>query len=263
MSKRKQAVTGQSKKVQQGRFSQQFMRVITNPWLRRLSLLLVLSGGLYALLQQLSLSQLLPIESVQIEGEFKYLDQQKLKDSALPHVSGGFFSVDLDRIRNHLIQLPWVEDVSIRRQWPDALRIRVMEKQPVAFWDDKQILSSRGSLFEPEAIDSHLQLPRLRGPVGQHENMLMELGRMQAWLADTGLVIQQMVQDERRSWVLTMQSGLELRLGRNDQHQRLHRFINVYTDKLMGQKQNIKHIDMRYTNGLAVAWKSAKPDLGA
>jgi cell division protein FtsQ len=60
-----------------------------------------------------------------------------------------------------------------------------------------------------------------------------------------------------------MQSGLELRLGRNDQHQRLHRFIDVYTDKLMGQKQNIKHIDMRYTNGLAVAWKKAKADLGA
>jgi cell division protein FtsQ len=263
MSKRKQAVSGQSKKVRQGRFYQQFMLLVKNPWLGKLSLLVLLAGGLLAGLQQLNLSTVLPIESVQIEGEFRYLDKRKLQDSALPHVSGGFFSVNLDRIRNHLVELPWVEDVSIRRQWPNALRIRVMEKQPVAFWDDSEILSSRGSLFQPEVIDQDLRLPRLSGPGGQHKNMLMELGRMQAWLADTGLVIEHIIQDERRSWILTMQSGLELRLGRNDQHQRLHRFIDVYTDKLMGQKQNIKHIDMRYTNGLAVAWKKAKADLGA
>ena len=263
MSKRKQAVKGQSKTAPPGRFQQSVKWIMSNTWLRKAALITFAGAALIALLQQISLTDVMPIESVQIEGEFRYLNKQNLQNSALPYVSGGFFSVNLDKVRNHLIDLPWVEDVSIRRQWPNALRIRVMEKQPVAFWGDKQILSSRGSLFEPQSIDNGMRLPVLNGPTGQHQNMLKELSRMQAWLIDTGLIITQINQDERRSWTVIMESGLELRLGRNNQHQRLHRFVDVYNERLMGQKQNIKYIDMRYTNGLAVAWKNAKQGLGA
>ena len=238
--------------------------LLTNKlWLRKLVFVTLLSVGLFTAIQQISFDDVLVIETVQIEGEFRYLDKQNLQNSALPHVSGGFFSVNLDRIRNHLLELPWVEDVSIRRQWPHSLRIRVIEKQPVAFWGEKEILSARGNLFRPESIDQSLQLPVLTGPEGQYGNMLKELSRMQAWLVDTGLVIKHISQDERRSWTLTMASGLELRLGRHKQHERLHRFVDVYTEKLMHKQQKIKHIDMRYTNGLAVAWKKPQKDLGA
>jgi cell division protein FtsQ len=231
--------------------------------LRKLLMLALLFGLMLGVHNRLTRSDVLAIETVQIEGEFRYLSKQHLKENALPHVSGGFFSVNLERIRNRLLELPWVEDASIRRQWPNALNIRVMEKKPVAYWGDKQLLSSKAVLFEPETADANMGLPKLSGPLGQHRNMLMELGRMQAWLADTGLSISRVNQDERRSWTLVMTSGMELRLGRKYQHERLLRFVEVFTGKLMKKKQNIKHIDMRYTNGLAVAWKKTTRDQGA
>ncbi len=263
MSKRKQAVKGQQKKAGHGPAYERAVGLLKSRGLRKLLVLAALFGMVFGIHDWLTASDVLAIESVQIEGEFRYLSKQHLKENALPYVSGGFFSVNLERIRNRLIELPWVEDVSIRRQWPNTLNIRVMEKQPVAYWGDKQLLSSKAVLFEPEAINTNMGLPKLNGPLGQHRNMLMELSRMQAWLADIGLIISRVNQDERRSWTLVMASGMELRLGRKHQHERLLRFVEVYTGKLMKQKQNIKHIDMRYTNGLAIAWKKAARDQGA
>ncbi|VAW69866.1 Cell division protein FtsQ [hydrothermal vent metagenome] len=198
----------------------------------------------------------LPVKSVQIEGEFKYLDKERLRQQALPVANGGFFSIDLSVIRSRLENMSWVEDVSVRRQWPDRLIVRVIEKQPVVYWGKDAVISSKGKLFVPENKLS-IKLPSLIGPEGQYRFMLTELARMQAWLLETDLYIQKMNLDARRSWTLSMTSGLELRLGRKQMHERLHRFVSVYKSHLKTQKREIKHIDMRYTNGFAVAWKEA------
>ena len=261
---KKQAVRGVAKRNDNNQWREKIIIVIKNVWLHRVfALSLICVPGWFAY-QKLQTIDVLPIASVYIEGEFKYLSKQDLQQQALPYVRGGFFSVDLNNIRQALMAVPWVEDVSVRRQWPDTLTVRVIEKQPVAYWGKDKLLSSRGDLFEPANIKNRiikqdLLLPELIGPENQHKIMLKELARLQAWLVDTGLVIKQIKQDARRSWTLYMVSGLELRLGRNNKHERLHRFVDVYSQQLSKQTQNIKpriikHVDMRYTNGFAIAW---------
>ncbi len=264
MAKRSHAVRGKSKSRQkQGRqWLAHVMPLLQSRWLKVGVLLSGLTVALVWLQQQIDIDQLLPIERVQIEGEFKHLSTQDLQERALPHVSGGFFTVNLVDVRNALINLPWVEDLSIRRTWPDALTIRVIEKQAVAYWGERQLVSSRAEVFEPNGLSRDMVLPVLIGPQGQHEEMLKELARMQAWLMESGLMISKILQDERRSWVLYMESGLELRLGRHSRSERLHRFVDVYKLHLQKKNEQIKHIDMRYTNGFAVAWKQEQQGRG-
>lgn len=206
--------------------------------------------------KNINLQQVLPISAVKIEGEFNYLDKEQLRKQTMPVVNGGFFSVDLPAIRNALVNVAWVEDVSVRRQWPDGLLVRVIEKQPVAYWGKNSLLSSKGIVFVPHK-KLVTNMPELEGPDGQHAIMLKELARMQAWLSGTGLYINKMKLDARRSWTIQMSEGLELRLGRKQMHERLQRFASVYKNNLQAEKREIKHIDMRYTNGFAVAWKEA------
>ena len=253
MAKKSQAVKGVRHQQKTHQWREKLNAVVKLSWLKKAVMVSLVLGVMWWAQHQLSTIEVLPISTVKIEGEFKYLSKQVLKDHALPHVRGGFFTVDLISVREALLELPWVEDVSIRRQWPDALSARVMEKIPVAYWNTNKLLSSRGELFEPKEIKLTVVLPEIVGQEGQHKNMLEELGRLQAWLADTGLIIQKMKQDARRSWTLTMTTGLELRLGRDQQHERLHRFVDIYDQQLKKQIQQIKHIDMRYTNGFAVA----------
>ncbi len=257
MSKR-QAVRGVKKveNVRMGKTLAVLQSLAHTLWKPKLLLLCLLVVSVSVIFTQINLQQILPISSVKIEGEFNYLDKEQLKKRAMPVVDGGFFSVNLSAVRNVLISLPWVEDVSVRRQWPDQLLVRVIEKKPVVYWGDNAVLSAKGVLFVPDKKLSE-NLPYLQGPDGLHKTMFQELARMQAWLLETGLHIQVMSLDERRSWTLTMTDGIELRLGREKMHQRLQRFASVYKNNFQSEMRKIKHIDMRYTNGFAVAWTEA------
>lgn len=225
----------------------------------------VIFVGLY-IYNYANLDTVLPIQTLKIEGEFKFLNKKQLQKQAEPVVNGGFFNVNLSAVRKVLVNLPWVESVSVRRQWPDTLLVRVIEQKPVVLWGEDGVISVKGELFVPR-VNSDLNLPHLFGPQGQHQVMLKELARMQAWLLETGLLIKNIELNARRSWILTMTSGMELRLGREQMHERLNRFVSVYKEKLQTEMQNksrfknagreIKYVDMRYTNGFAVAWKEA------
>lgn len=230
--------------------------VLAALWKPKFIVAVLLGGLVFNVYQQEYLQKIWPVESVKIEGEFRYLNKEKMRLNAMPMVNGGLLTVKLADVRNTLIEMPWVEDVSVRRQWPNQLVIRVIEKKPVVFWGDDGVLSAKGKLFKPETRLSD-ELPLLAGPEGQHQMMLKEMARMQAWLLETGLHIQEMAQDARRSWTLKLSDGMELRLGRQLMHERLNRFVSIYKNNLQVEKREIKHVDMRYTNGFAVAWKEA------
>jgi len=256
-AKKSQAVSGRgAKRKEAGETTKLLYKLIIFLWRPKLLLSMIVAGGILTAYYNVNLHDFLPIETVEIEGEFKFLNKQQLLSHTLPVTKGGFFNVSLSQIRDTLADLAWVEDVSVRREWPDKLLVRVIEKKPVVLWGKKGIVSNKGDLFKPEKMPE-LKLPHLIGPQGQHKNMLQTLARMQAWLLETDLRIVNVELNPRRSWTLTLQSGMELRLGRKQIQERLNRFVSVYEGTLKIDKRDINYIDMRYTNGFSVAWKKA------
>ncbi|MGD9163991.1 MAG: FtsQ-type POTRA domain-containing protein, partial [Chromatiales bacterium] len=132
-------------------------------WIRvRRSLPPLLLAGLLLtvlglLIQQASDPQVLPVRVVGVDGEIVHLDRQRLESTVAGAVEGSFFSVDLPRIRDKLEQLPWIESASVRRIWPDTLRVRVVEQVPLAFWGEDGLVNQRGEVFRPA------KLPQLHG----------------------------------------------------------------------------------------------------
>ena len=149
MNKKRQAVRGinKAKNENVGKALVVLASLVRIIWRPKLLLLSILVVSVSVIVTQVNMQKILPISSVKIEGEFKYLDKEQLKNQSMPVVDGGFFSVDLLAVRNVLIGLPWVEDVSVRRQWPDQLLVRVIEKKPVVYWGDNAVLSAKGVLF--------------------------------------------------------------------------------------------------------------------
>ncbi|ABA59303.1 Cell division protein FtsQ [Nitrosococcus oceani ATCC 19707] len=196
----------------------------------------------------------LPLRQVNIKGQFKYVTQQKLHKVTAGYVKGGFFNVNLKTIRTVVEELPWVAQVNVRRVWPDALQIEVQEKIPLARWGKDALISIEGEIFTPPEASFPQGLPKLQGPPDSERLLVSRLEKIQAQLNSLGLRVVQLTMGERRDWHVVFEDGMELILGRAHSKQRLTRFQQIYAHLLRLHREDIKRVDMRYTNGFAITW---------
>lgn len=203
----------------------------------------------------------LPVKRVTVEGDLRHVDRSALITAVSPHVRGSFLDVDVARIRAAGESLPWVRQVRVRRVWPDTLHLIVEEQQAIARWNEDGLVNRRGSVFMPPAETLPAGLVQLTGPDGTSELMARRLAEIQRMLAPLDLRVVALRMDERRSWELDFADGMQLKLGRAAGEQRLQRFMAVFNGGLARYLPLIQEVDMRYTNGLAVVWKSGEqPD---
>ena len=194
----------------------------------------------------------LPIRQVHIEGEFLRLDTFRLQELVTDKVRGGFFNIDVAAIRNVLVALPWVNDVSVHRVWPDGLRVIVNEQTAVVRWNETGLLNEQGQYFSPGRDTFPLDLPLLEGP---EESQELLLERFKLLKQTYGLSVVRLQLNERRAWKFELENGLSVVLGRRDFENRIERFVNVVIKNLGEKISQAREIDMRYTNGFAVRWK--------
>jgi len=223
-------------------------------WLGPLFLLAIVVAG-WQLSDHLP-EVIMPIDNVQIEGRFVHLSQDDIRQQLRQVLAGDYFTADIKSVRASLLSLPWIQDASIRRQWPSTIQIRVVEKQPVAYWSDDSLLSDRGELFEPANINREMQLPVIKGPEGLQHKVWEFLLVLHTELSGLGLDVEKLVLDERRSWSMLLSNGVEVQLGRNDTQKRMQRFIKVFSMQNAPNIDDIEYIDLRYPNGFAMRGRS-------
>jgi cell division protein FtsQ len=224
-------------------------------WMLGLCLFAVMgSGGLWVFLK-LQDPTLLPVRVVRIDGRVIHMERGRLEQSLGGLIQGNYFTLDVEALQRAAKRLPWVEQVTVRRVWPDTLRMWVREKDPLARWGKSRLISTRGVAFEPRPEEMPTGLPRLFGPDGTERKVAAGYRRMQRQLAALGLGIERLHLDARQAWWVKLDNGLELHLGNQDTENRLRRFIRAYPRLIQDQAGTLTAIDLRYTNGLAARRK--------
>lgn len=203
----------------------------------------------------LSNSDTLPIKQVRIEGDFTHLSPVDLQLLVTDKVRGGFFNLDVDAVRLALLNEPWVREVTVKRIWPDALRVIVIEQIPVVRWGETGLLNSSGKYFEPERNSIPTNLPILSGPAGSEITVLDRFNVMQERMNLLGFKILSLTLNERRAWSFQLVNGIKVILGRRDFEERLNRFLTLIPTTISGRIEQTDSIDMRYTNGFSIRWK--------
>ena len=196
-----------------------------------------------------------PLEVVEVKGDFRYMDKQELQGAIAPHVEGGFFTVDVSAIRAVAEQLPWVYKASVKRVWPATLRIQIEEQQAVAQWGEQGYLNKKGEPFFPTQLNPVLKLPALGGPEGHELKVLENFHGVTKMLAPLGIQVTRMELDSRRAWHLQVGYGVLLELGRADTRVRLQRFISAYPTVFAARIEDLRRVDLRYSNGFSVYWQ--------
>ena len=199
-----------------------------------------------------------PVTRVAVTGEFRYVDRQEIAQQVQPFLAKGFVQLNLEIIRNDLKANPWVYDVNIARVWPDEISINVVEQIPIARWDDVGYLNHRGELFRPKKMIQMNELPLLSGPQGSTEQVMMQFQQFNEGLQQQGLKLQSLSLDQSGNWIAILNNRVSIVLGSTQIMEKMRRFVKTYKAVLKEQFELIERIDMRYSNGLAVAWKNAK-----
>lgn len=227
-------------------------------WMRiALLSVLILAGTAVTSLAYIKLTdeQTLPLRVVRIEGDFHYLDTQKLKALLSLQLNKNFLALDIEGLHEQVKAVPWVDQVSVRRKWPDTLMLEIHEQQPLARWNKGGLVNQRGEWFAADFNTATSSLPELEGPDGTAATLSGEFIYINSVLKHLHLQASRLSMTHRRSWKLDLGNGLSLQLGRMNVHARLQRFMKIYQQIIANQLQKIESVDMRYTNGFAVRWK--------
>lgn len=127
--------------------------------------------------------------------------------AAIPKMTGGFFSMNLDSTREEILALPWVRNVDIHRYWPGQLVIRIEEHQPAAAWNDRAMLNTHGEVFEVEPNGQlAMQLPRLYAPEGMEKLVARQFSEFIQVVRPASLKVEQVVVTARQSWRVRLSS---------------------------------------------------------
>lgn len=198
-----------------------------------------------------------PLRYVRVEGELQYLDVERLHMALSPSVRSGYFSLDMGEVEGAVRAFAWVDTVRVARVWPDTLVVALKEQKPVARWGDKALLNERGERFEPPDVGSFAALPIIYGPAGMERALLDELKGLNKRLDNKGMNVAVLELSKRRAYSIKLNNELDILFGRQEPSVALDHFMTLAPHLGEDRMPLLQRVDLRYTNGFAVVWKSA------
>jgi cell division protein FtsQ len=189
--------------------------------------------------------------------ELRHVSSLLLGQAVRQRLSGSFFSVDLDRLRAGIEQVPWVRRATIRKVWPNRLEIAIEEHRALAAWGDGRLVNTFGELFAANLAeaDEDGPLPQFVGPAGSELQVLERYEALRRWVAPLRLQPRAIALSPRLAWSARLDDGTRLLLGREQGvalEERVARWVDAHPRVAARIGERIAVVDLRYPNGFAL-----------
>ena len=181
-------------------------------WLNGLLILLGAGVVLAAAAQAYVTLDALPVQRISVSGQLEHTQAEAVQEMVQTNLAGGFLSADLQRMRTELECLPWIFEATIRRRWPNALEIHVIEQLPIARWGDNSFLNHEGGIFRSDKEIDWQSLPALKGPEGTAPAWMAKYLRLLERLSPLQLSVSALSVDERGQLQAVLGNGMQLAL---------------------------------------------------
>ncbi|GAA0727326.1 cell division protein FtsQ/DivIB [Sphingomonas japonica] len=133
-----------------------------------LAIVAVASGGLTMVgvaMAEVAGKAGLRVEQIEITG-LKRMERMSVYAVALDQQSRAMPLVDLDGVRERLLDYGWIADARVSRRLPDTLVVDIVERQAAAVWQHNgqlMLIDKDGVLLEPVAASAMPNLPLVIG----------------------------------------------------------------------------------------------------
>ena len=205
---------------------------------------------------------LFAVSALSLQGEVTHVNEVTVRANVLPTLTGGFFGLDLASARKSFEALPWVRRATVRRVFPNRLRVQLQEHHAVAYWgpeDEPRLLNNFGEVFEANLgeVDSD-KLPRLNGPEQRAAEVLSLYQQLAPLWTKLDFAIDVLELSARGAWRLQLDNSATVELGTGSQAEivdRVDRFVRTLTQvaALHGRRvAALESADLRYPQGYAL-----------
>ena len=198
-----------------------------------------------------------------------YVSAATVQATIAGRLVGNFFSINLNDARRVLESVPWVRNVSVRRVWPDTLLVEFEEQQPLALWNEDEMINTWGEAFRANQgeLPDDVRLPAFFGPDDAERLVVQRYAELARWFAPLGLTVSEIHLSPRYAWSVRLSDGLMLNLGRDpaadvaDPHgragavpfaRRIERFVQAWPVLASQVNRPVVSADLRYPDGFAV-----------
>lgn len=200
-----------------------------------------------------------PVERVAIEGALSVSEKSAVQQAVEPLFPVGMLGADLDGVVAAVHDLDWVEEVHVRRRWPNTLILHVSKPTLVARWAEGGYVSARGRLVAMPDSTVLGELPLLGARYAEPERAIELFELFSNRIAEAGLSLAALVESDSGEWTVRLGGDIEVRLGRTDLSVRLERALGVCVTELARWLSLVEALDARYHNGVAVSWRQGSP----
>jgi len=225
-----------------------------------LALVVLLAGAGVALSLFLSraAATVFPVREIVFSGNTHIADAE-LHTLAGVRPGDALFTISSREVSSRLLQSPWIRTVSIRKDLPGRLMIRVSEATPFAILDRKGqafLIDEKGRLLEKIHGDSVPFLPIISAdPERMHESFA-EAIRLAAVVKERKIaternrveIIANVKSPEELSLVV---DSVVIKIGRGDYEQKLERLFAL-EDEIRKRMVTVDYVDLRFANRVVV-----------
>lgn len=222
-------------------------------------LIYVLQDSYFKLKFWLTDHQSSPLTALVLTGDRLHITEDVVREVLVNQEDRlNFFTLEIAEIQKQLEDKPWVYSASIRKNWPDTLKIHIVEQSIVASWNQKSLLNRFGEIVYvvPTEQDTFIALSGEDKHSEQVLNTYLQLNKL---LQPSQYRIAALHSDKRNSSELVLKNGISLKLGKEQKLERIQLFLKAFPR--IAQKyeiSSIEYVDLRYDTGLAIGWKKTE-----
>ncbi len=158
----------------------------------------------------------LTVQNVTLEGRV-HTSRSKIMAAVGLKRGEPLYGFDPRAIRARLTALSWVRQASVERRMPDTVRIRIVERRPLALWQRNgklSLLDDRGKIITRYKLRRFRNLLIIVGSdAPQHAARLIAMLGMEPKLAQR---VNAAVRVGKRRWNLELRGGIKVRLPEAD-----------------------------------------------
>jgi len=183
-------------------------------------------------------SSLLSLKDITFEG-CRNVTPKELMKAADVMPGRNIFDMDLEQLAQQLKASPWVKDVILKRVFPNRLKIRIIERVPVAMaYQEKLFLVDKeGVLFKEVAPGDNRDMPIITGlsPSQPNTQLIKEAFILLDTAEQTGALAKNLISevhlDGNDGFVIyTLEQAMPILLSSRDCKRKLELFARIQED---------------------------------